>query len=227
MHVLDWGPEKQKTPGGKCKMPAALTSFTDLSTIRETTTAQRQAQRLCIVAIICSAAFFIASPFMTLWTIASALQNNDMPTLGRAINWSSLDNCLKEQIIAGLELHSPEPDELPDFGQSFATNVVSNAIDTRVTQANLSKVIAEIMPPGAIGKQLDGRALVQVVEHATGRFTRPDVFEAKIVLPGHQNESPLGIQLKIEGWRWKLTRVDLPVSRPVIANANPATRKAA
>ncbi|GEN65189.1 hypothetical protein AOE01nite_34130 [Acetobacter oeni] len=165
-----------------------------------------------------SLGLYAASPFVTLWTIASSVSNRDMTALGQTINWSSLDASLKEQVLDGLHL-GPAADaveELPEFGSSFATNVVSNAVDLTVNQRNLGHVVDEAMAsaPGAN----DNREVLSALTHAVVRFTSANLFEAQVALPGHENETPLRVQLRIEGWRWKLTRVDFPVpaSHPVM-----------
>jgi hypothetical protein len=159
-----------------------------------------------------SLALYALSPFMTLWTIAGAVSNHDMVTLGHTINWSSLDASIKEQVLNGLNIGpaTEVSDELPEFGTSFATNIVSNAVDTRVTQANLGNVIDQAMASNPA--PINTGTVLAAVSHALVRFTSANSFEAQVVLPGHENETPLRVQLRIERWQWKLTRVDFPTA---------------
>ncbi len=180
--------------------------------------ARKRARVICVAAFMMSFALYAASPFVTLWTIASSVSTRDMTALGQTINWSSLDASLKEQVMDGLHLGpAAQPvDDLPEFGSSFATSVVSNAVDLTINQKNLGHVVDEAIAaaPGAV----HGGQMVAALTHAVVRFTSASSFEAQVALPGHENETPLRVQLRIEGWKWKLTRVDLPapVSHPVM-----------
>ncbi|MDG6093578.1 DUF2939 domain-containing protein [Acetobacter sp. AN02] len=203
----------------------AITAPADITTARVSAPAvfRVRARRLCLASFVCAFVLFLASPLITLWNISAAIQSGNMEGLGRSINWGSLDSCLKQQILAGLNLDmSPPSDELPDFGSSFAVAAVSSAIDHRLTQENIGSVVGQIFPDGIGAQAVSSGTVLSVLQHASGRFSSYNVFEARVVLPGHEKETPLGIQLKIEGWRWKLTRVDLPVARPVVAGKDQA-----
>ncbi|MCE0743381.1 DUF2939 domain-containing protein [Acetobacter sicerae] len=180
--------------------------------------ARKRARVICLASLATSLAFYTLSPFMTLWTIAGAVSNHDMIALGHTINWSSLDASIKEQVLNGLNIGQANEvsDELPEFGSSFATNVVSNAVDTRVTQDNLGHVIDQAMASGPA--RINAGTVLSAVSHALVRFTAANSFEAQVMLPGHENETPLRVQLRIERWQWKLTRVDFPtaVHHPVM-----------
>ncbi|WP_291366374.1 DUF2939 domain-containing protein [Acetobacter sp. UBA5411] len=180
--------------------------------------ARKRARVICLASLAMSLALYTLSPFMTLWTIAGAVSNHDMVALGHTINWSSLDASIKEQVLNGLNIGQVNEvsDELPEFGSSFATNIVSNAVDTRVTQDNLGKVVDQAMASSPA--PINSGTVFSAVSHALVRFTAANSFEAQVVLPGHENETPLRVQLRIERWQWKLTRVDFPteVHRPVM-----------
>ena len=108
---------------------------------------------------------------MTLWTVASSVAHHDMPTLARTINWSSVDASLKEQILNGLNLgHVTEAaDELPEFGESFATKVVSNAVDLNVTSENLGNVVDQAMAGSA--SAVSAGTVFSAVSHALVRLS--------------------------------------------------------
>ncbi|GBQ24418.1 hypothetical protein AA0472_1417 [Acetobacter estunensis NRIC 0472] len=177
--------------------------------------ARKRARVLCVASLAMSLALYALSPFVTLWTIARSVETHDMLALGQTINWTSLDASLKEQVLDGLNLgHATEAaDELPEFGASFATNVVSNAVDLTVTQQNLGMVVDQAMGATAPGK-MSASTMLSAVGHAVVRFTGGNTFEAAMVVPGHETETPLRVQLRIERWQWKLTRVDLPAPVP-------------
>lgn len=188
------------------------TADTTLSSEAWASPARKRARVICLASLAASLALYTLSPFMTLWTIAGAVSSHDMVALGHTINWSSLDASIKEQVLNGLNLGKVNQvsDELPEFGSSFATNIVSNAVDTRVTQTNLGSVVDQAMASGP--DHMNAGTVFSAVSHALVRFTAANSFEAQVVLPGHENETPLRVQLRIERWQWKLTRVDFPTA---------------
>lgn len=184
---------------------------------------RQQARRICAVTLVMSLSLFVASPFVTLWSVSSAIQAHDMRTLGTFLNWRAVQASLKTQIISGIVGNQPaSDDELPEFGSSFATTAVSHAIDVHVTAANLDTLMGQVIPAA---QPVSAISPVAMLHHVRIRFLRPDMFEARAVMPGHEQETPLRLQMRIQGWRWKITEVDLPASRtdhPVIeASAAP------
>ncbi|GBQ95691.1 hypothetical protein AA23498_2402 [Acetobacter nitrogenifigens DSM 23921 = NBRC 105050] len=180
---------------------------------------RRSARKVCVAAFVTSFAIYAASPFMAMWSIATSVRQHDMVALGHSINWGLLDASLKQQVLTDLNLQPTNAsDDLPAFGESFATNVVSNAVDIHVTQNNLGVVVDEAM--AAIPKATGGGTIFGTLRHASGHFTRLDTFQAQVTLPGHENDTPLAIELRIEGWRWKLTRIDLPAPKHPVMEAS-------
>ncbi|NHN88451.1 DUF2939 domain-containing protein [Acetobacter conturbans] len=180
--------------------------------------ARKRARGICIASLAASLGLYALSPFMTLWTIADAVSSHDMVALGQTINWSSLDASLKEQVLDGLNLRhaTAAAEELPEFGSSFATTVVSNAVDLTVNQQNLGFVVDQAFSSGSA--KMSAGSIFSAVSHALVRFTGANTFEAQMVVPGHEQETPLRVELRIERWQWKLTRVDFPTTphRPVM-----------
>ncbi|MBB2174663.1 DUF2939 domain-containing protein [Gluconacetobacter johannae] len=173
---------------------------------------RHQARRICAVTLVMSLSLFVASPFVTLWSVSSALQANDMRSLGSFLNWRAVRTSLKTQLVDSVVGTQPvADDELPEFGSSFATAAVSNAVDLNVNPDNLGSLVGQVMPAAPA---IPVEARVAILHHVHVRFVRPDMFEASIAVPGHEHESPLHLQMRIQGWRWKITRVDLPSAHP-------------
>ncbi|WP_231854231.1 DUF2939 domain-containing protein [Gluconacetobacter diazotrophicus] len=172
---------------------------------------RQQARRICAVTVVMSLSLFVASPFVTLWSVASAIQAHDARAVGTFLNWRAVQTSLKSQILGGVV--SPQPandDDLPEFGSSFATAAVSNAVDTNVNADTLATLIGQVMPAA---KPAPAASPIAILRHVHVRFLRPDMFQARIVLPGHEHDSPLCLQMRIQGWRWKIIQVDLPGSQ--------------
>jgi len=173
------------------------------------------ALKLSATAALCAGSLFVASPFVSLWSVSHAIETKDMSTLNRQINWRSLAHCIKDQAIGPVQTVS---DDLPDFGSSFARNAISNAVDMEVTPDNLPTIVDEAMPDVGLstGQVTPGLGVggVRMMRHAHAHFVSANRFEASLTLPGHERETPLRITMKIEGWRWKVTQVRFPTSDP-------------
>lgn len=182
------------------------------------------ARRVCVGASAAALGLYLASPFVTLWNIGSAIQTHDMTALGQVINWSELDASIKHQTLSGLHLEQAS-DDLPDFGSSFATTAVSNAVDFTVTQANLGTLVDQAVP-AAIPANQPAPSFASLVEKASVRFTRIDQFEVDVPLPGHEHDTPLKIEMRIQNWRWKVTKVEFPTARAPIMQASVAPSNA-
>ncbi|MBB2204118.1 DUF2939 domain-containing protein [Gluconacetobacter takamatsuzukensis] len=172
---------------------------------------RQQARRICAVTLVMSLSLFVASPFVTLWSVSAAIQSHDTRTLGTFLNWRAIQASLKSQIISGIVTQPASDDDLPEFGSSFAATAVSRAIDVHVNAANLDTLMGQVMP--AATQTVSVGSPVAMLHHVRIRFLRPDMFEARAVMPGHERETPLRLQMRIQGWRWKITEVDLPASR--------------
>lgn len=174
------------------------------------------ARRVCVWSALLALGLYVSSPLITLFYVATDLHTHDMAALGRLINWRSLDTSIKQQVLAGLHLDTQPPaDELPEFGSSFASSAVSNAVDHTVTSANLGTLVDQAMPaipPGAY-PTLNLRGMTMLLRQTSLRFARLDCFVAEIPVPGHADETPLHIELRIQGWHWKITNVTFPVAQ--------------
>lgn len=173
---------------------------------------RQTARKVCVGASALAFGLYLASPFVTLWTVGASLQSHDMTTLGSVINWGSLDASIKQQALSGMHLLQPAADDLPEFGTSFASTAVSNAVDVNVTQANLGTLVDEAMPVTLPAHQ-PAPSFSSLISKASFRFARIDQFEAELPLPGHEAETPLKIEMRIQGWRWKVTKVTFPTQR--------------
>lgn len=121
----------------------------------------------------------------------------------------ALDASIKHQTLNGLHL-VPTSDDLPEFGESFAATAVSNAVDTTVTQNNLGMLVDQAIP-AAVPVSQPNISFASLAAHASVRFARLDQFVAEVPLPGHERETPLRIEMRIQGWRWKITNVEFPL----------------
>ncbi|QEO16677.1 DUF2939 domain-containing protein [Acetobacter vaccinii] len=182
---------------------------------------RQTARRVCVCSGLLALGLYLASPFVTLAFMAVDLRDHDMAALGQLINWRALDNSIKRQALTGLHLAAAPPaDELPEFGSSFASTAVSNAVDTAVTNANLGTLVDMALPEQHERAHQPAPSLAALVGNAAVHFARLDHFTLEVPLPGHERETPLRIDMHIQGWRWKITNVELPVARAPVMQAH-------
>ncbi|ASL39596.1 MULTISPECIES: DUF2939 domain-containing protein [Acetobacter] len=187
-------------------------------------TPRQTARGICVASAVAALGVYLASPFVTLWSVGSALHTHDMAALGQVINWGALDASIKHQTLNGLHL-IPASDDLPEFGESFAATAVSNAVDTTVTQNNLGMLVDQAIP-AAVPVSQPNISFASLAAHASVRFARLDQFVAEVPLPGHERETPLRIEMRIQGWRWKITNVEFPTARAPVLQASAAPSNA-
>ena len=141
---------------------------------------------------------YLASPYVALWSMHAALQRHDDAALRASLNWKLVRAGLKDCLGLGAPVQQvSQGDELPGFGESFATDVASSMIDDEITPERLDSMIS--------GPALQGRGLARWPH---GFFAGPTRFKAAIRMAGEQ--TPVEITLHLEKWRWKVTRITLP-----------------
>ncbi|CUW48673.1 DUF2939 domain-containing protein [Novacetimonas hansenii] len=177
---------------------------------------RQQARWICAGTFAAATSLYAASPFVTLWSISSAIQNHDMHELGESMRWNSVRDSLKTQAVDELLGPRPAEDDLPAFGASFASTAVSNAIDTRVNENNLGDIVDHLVPQG----QAATFTPLAFVQRVHARFVKPGLFETSIVMPGHEGETPLRVQMRIHAFQWQIHRIDLPTSRQPLMEAS-------
>ncbi len=163
---------------------------------------QRRAYRICAGAMTTACALYLASPYVMLWSAGTALKRHDRASLCSYLDW--------EQVRAGLKdtlgLRRPvqqvsQQDELPGFGESFATGVASGMIDEDVTPERLDTIVSSAMSSGTATRTHAAAGMPH------GYFAGPAHFVAEIHMTGG---APIEISMRIEKWHWKITRITLP-----------------
>ncbi len=158
---------------------------------------RRRAVRVSAGAMAAASVLYLASPFATLWSMGTALQRHDDAALCASLDWKLVRSGLKDS----LGLRAPvrrvsQQDDLPGFGESFAVGVASSMIDDDITPERLDAMLSA---PAMQGHGAAG------LPH--GFFVSPARFQAEIRIRG---EAPIEISMRIEKWRWKITRIRLP-----------------
>ncbi|RFD19569.1 DUF2939 domain-containing protein [Komagataeibacter melaceti] len=183
---------------------------------------RQQARWVCAGTLAAATSLYAASPFFTLWSVTSAVRTHDLGSLNTCLKWESVRSSLKNQVVDSLIGPPHADDELPGFGESFASSAVSNAVDEEVRPERLGTLIDHLVPQEQI--RVTPGSLLGLLGRVHMHFTHPGVFEASVIMPGHENETPLRLQMRIHAFQWKIDRVDLPAPHPqplIEASAGP------
>ena len=167
-------------------------------------------RRMCVGAMASAAILYLASPYMALWSMGAALRLHDDAALQSSLDWKLVRAGLKDSL--GLDhpvRQVSQQDELPGFGDSFASGVASGMIDDDITPQRLGSMLSSPSIRSQAGTRLPH-----------GFFTSPTRFEARIA----SGTAPIEITMQIEDWRWKITRITVP---DALLNPPAATRVAA
>ncbi|WP_419728055.1 DUF2939 domain-containing protein [Lichenicola sp.] len=174
--------------------------------------------RLPAGCLVASFTLYAVSPFVTLWSVAAALQNDDVGTIQEALDWRTVRTGLKTDLDPGAPVSlasahaAPVQDDLPDFGESFATTIVSHVVDDVVTPEHLVAMLVQAKPAhhGSTADTHAGGLLAMLdrVDHVS--FVSPNEFEASVRLVDDRNAAPVTVSMRIEKWKWKITRIHVP-----------------
>ncbi|WP_428377905.1 DUF2939 domain-containing protein [Lichenicoccus sp.] len=161
----------------------------------------RRARRVALSTLALSGMIFAASPYVALWSAGYAVSHHDRAALRGSLDWQQVRLSLKHSFgltSPGMGVRQvAQQDELPDFGESFATNVASGMIDDDITPERLDGMLSRI-PAGA-----------RTTRMPHGFFTGPASFIADIPVA---NSPPVRISMRIEQWHWKIIAIGLPAS---------------
>lgn len=173
--------------------------------------------RIPFVCLVTSLSLYAASPFVTLWSVASALQNHDVGTVQGALDWRTVRSGLKDDLgpdasvsLASSTHVAPAQDELPDFGNSFAKTIVSHVVDDVITPEHLVAMLVHAEPSkqAAHGTGSGVLSMLARVDHVS--FIGPNQFEAAVRLDDDPKAAPVTVSMRIKKWQWKITRIQMP-----------------
>ncbi len=179
---------------------------------------RHQAATLSATCFALALLFYALSPAVTLLSVASGLQHEDVGTLRGALDWRAVRLGLKADFGGGLPVSlasakvSASDDELPGFGESFASTLVSHVVDNEVTPEGMMAMLSR-SGTGGIGQA--GAGALAAVRSVLGRVERvaflgPARFEAAIRMSDDPSAQPVCVSMRLEHWQWKITQIHLP-----------------
>ena len=163
--------------------------------------------------------FYVASPLTALFSVANGLRHEDVSALRGALDWRAVRLGLRTDFGGGgvpVSLASAkvsaDDDELPGFGESFASTLVSRAVDNEVTP---ERMMAMLSRTDASGTGQANAGMFAAVRSVLGRVERiaflgPARFEAAIRMSDDPSAPPVCVSMRLEHWQWKITQIHLP-----------------
>ncbi len=163
-------------------------------------------------------AVYAASPVITLMSMSAALQHDDLATVSASLDWHDVRSGLKADLGPGapVSLASAHQvvstsDELPDFGDSFATTIVSHVVDDVVTPEHLVAMLSHATSSHASARPAPATGILSMLAHVQhAGFVGPARFDAAIRLSGDGDAAPVLVSLQVQKWQWKIIRIRLP-----------------
>jgi len=155
------------------------------------------------VALLMVTLGYLASPCLTLWHLATALEHGDVAVLERGVDWQSLRAGLKDDIAEGVigpvstQLAS---NTLPPFGASFITGIADAAVEHEVTASNVVAMMRHMPLDDTVP------STVSMVEHVY--FESPTRFV--VTFRGNDDDGHLRLRLEFGGISWRVTRAWIP-----------------
>lgn len=157
---------------------------------------------------------YLASPYVALYHLSAALQAGDCNTLRVAIDWGRVRESLQQELArapapaaAGATAVKPaaattESDDLPAFGDSFATTAMGNAISTDITPES----VAAMMHDHPVTVVNTGGSLLAEARQAVdwAFFSGPRSFDVWLQPGQDPHEAPVRLHMAFtrqHGWR--------------------------
>lgn len=157
-----------------------------------------------LIAVVLVAVWF-ALPYWTLYRLQTALQNKDVNTLDRLIDWPAIRSQVREMLMAQMmqNMNKPASNSAEragaGLGMALGAAMIGPLIDSTVTAHGLVS---------SIGTH-DGRRLDII------RWAAPSSPTSLDVVIGPKNEPAdkhISLVLEFRDWGWKMTRIAIPAA---------------
>ena len=177
---------------------------------------------LAWVVIICALIFggyYVASPYLTLYQLKSAVDAKDTATLINAVDFPQVKTSIKEQLKTKVAQELPALDAADDgalLGAMFATAMVDGVVDAVITP----KAVELILDGKDIGKQLTlgdtATPQTDTADTATAQDWQYDLGYQSLdrfgVTLTKDNGKPVTVIMQRYGlFTWKIVDVRLPM----------------
>lgn len=169
-------------------------------------------RRIASVAVILGgvAATYLASPYVALYRLDSALRSGNVDAVQDLVDWDSVRAAMKHDALAGMQAKPTaevlSAGGLPEFGSSFRESLLGRAVDESVTPEALCGAVQQAeasMEAGRSATRLDW-----------AHFDGPATFSVQISLKGTEEGRLMRLRFGLEGRSWRVIQVSLPENIP-------------
>jgi hypothetical protein len=151
---------------------------------------------------------YLVWPYATLLKLQYDLRTHDVSALRADVDWDGVRGGLKQDVLDGFAGRpvaikaSADSDDLPAFGESFASNVAGAAMEQAITPQRLADAFAAVTPPG-------GPSAQPALEGAGFDGLTSFVVE---LLPPHAapTDPPVRLTMRLGARGWRVTHVCVP-----------------
>ena len=163
------------------------------------------------------AAYFYATPYITVHQMKSAAESRNGEALSEYIDFPSVRQSLKDQMNALFMKELGKDENMKDnpfaaLGAAFAGVMVDKMVDASITPAGITQMMAGEKPSPKLGKDADepaeGTTLAKPFHNTKSSYESLSKFVVRV----NANTSDEGkFVLRRDGIGWKLTEIILPL----------------
>ncbi|MES3024060.1 MAG: DUF2939 domain-containing protein [Pseudomonadota bacterium] len=181
---------------------------------------------LLALALVAIAGYWYWSPFLALWQLKSAAQNNDAVAFNERIDFPKVRDSLKSQFSAMFEERLPAAADLDDpaakagaaFGAQLGAMMVNKFVDAMVRPETIMRAMQDgrlaAVPgsnkPGGAGGQAQASKPKLEWSYEREGVNKLVAYATDPQKPSQTNDEKLGLVLERDGFaHWRLTEVRL------------------
>ncbi len=168
-------------------------------------------RRVVLTAVTLAGVAYVGAPYVTIWRLASALQEGDTGALEASVDWNDVREGIKEDIADGITASDAavraQSNDLPGFGDSFIKNIAADMVDREIKPQQMSAVFRKMQHTGNTSF---ASFLFNDVRYAF--FDGTDHFLVSFTCPGQEAGDPVQVEMTLQHYAWKVVRVRVPGS---------------
>ncbi len=190
-------------------------------------------RRKAVIALLTVLLAYAATPYLTLYRLASSIRRGDAVALESLVDWDQVREGIKEDVCdtvfdepsPGAGTATKDADALPPFGFSFVRGIAGSAIDENVTPAGVVMAASQFEAVSPSGRSLAAPAggAASQPRIVWAFFASPTVFHVELLPPSEAGFGRDRIRIRMDFGLtgWKVTRAWLPAS--MLTQAHPRT----
>ncbi|ABC78003.1 DUF2939 domain-containing protein [Syntrophus aciditrophicus] len=175
----------------------------------------KKAAWIIIVLLIVIAGYVAAGPFLTAYSIRTALVEQDSEKLSDNIDFPALRQNVKDQFRAiMMKKASTELQDNPfaAIATGFAAKMADGVVDTVITPSGLASLMEKKTSKSGHESESDSTSSKKEDLFKNARYSYDSFSKFSVWVPNDKGEE-LRFVLKREGFSWKLVNIVIPVDK--------------